>query len=127
MSEAEEVNDTGPDNVVDLPDEDVDLDLDLMGNEALGKPTTVRLDGQVIHIMHAGDWTAAAMRGASTGDWDTWAREVIEDDREYQVWEDANLRNSQMEAVFREAGRQARMSAGKSQRQSGSRRLTRKR
>ena len=102
-----------------------DLDLDEM-QEVSGDPITVRLEGSVIHIMHAGDWTASAMRAAANGDWDAWAREVIESNDEYQVWEDANLRNSKIEAVFAEVGRRSRMSMGKSKRPSGSRRSTRK-
>lgn len=126
MSEAEDMHDH--DNVVDLQDdEDVDVDLDLLGTESTGEPTTVKLDGVVIHIQHAGDWTSAAMRAASSGDWDDWARAVIDNDDEYQVWEDANLRNAQIEAVFQQCGRKARMTQGKSQRRSGSRRNTRKR
>ena len=127
MSEAEDTRD----NVVDLPDEDVDLDLDALDDqlrrEALGIATTVKLDGVVIHIAHAGDWSSGAMQAASTGDWDNWAREVIEDADEFRAWTEADLRNYQIEAVFRECGRQARMSMGKSQRRSGSRRATRKR
>lgn len=121
MSEAEE-----QDNVVDLPEDDVDVDLDALGTEAAGDPTTVKLDGTVIHIQHAGDWTAAAMRAAASGDWDEWARAVIDSDEEYQVWEDANLRNSQIEAVFNQCGRKARMTQGKSSKRSGSRRATRR-
>lgn len=113
------------DNVESI--EDVDVDLDAMGREASGKPTTVKLDGIVIHIQHSGDWTSAAMRAASNGDWDTWARAVIDDDKEYQVWEDADLTNNQVEAVFNQCARQARMSSGKSSRRTGSRRSTRKR
>jgi hypothetical protein len=67
------------------------------------------------------------MQAASGGDWDTWARQVIEDDEEFKVWEGADLRNYQIEAVFKECGRQARMSMGKSQRRSGSRGRTRRR
>ena len=120
------------DNVRDLhEDEEVDLDLDAqdeqLRREALGVPSTVRLSGKVIHVMHAGDWSSTAMQAASGGDWDTWAREVIEDDDEFTVWSDANLRNYQIEAVFRECGRQARLSMGKSQRRSGSRHGTRRR
>jgi hypothetical protein len=111
--------------------EDVDLDLDSqdeeLRREGLGKPSTVRLDGIVIHIMHAGDWSSSAMQAASTGDWDTWARQVIEDDEEYKVWEGADLRNYQIEAVFKECGRQARMSMGKSPKRSGSRGRTQRR
>ena len=123
MSEAEDLHD----NVIDLPDdEEVDVDLDTIGTEATGEPTTVKLDGVVIHIQHAGDWTTSDMRSASTGDWDDWARAVIDDDEEYQVWEDANLRNAQIEAVFQQCGRKARMTQGKSMKRSGSRRPTRK-
>lgn len=122
------VSDIGP---IDEPEEEVDLDLDAqdeqLRREGLGKPSTVRLDGKIIHIMHAGDWSSTAMQAASTGDWDTWARQVIEDDGEFGVWSDADLKNYQIEAVFRECGRQARMSMGKSQRRSGSRRGTRMR
>lgn len=121
MSEAEE-----QDNVIELPDEDADVDLDAIGKEAAGTPTTVKLDGTIIHVQHAGDWTSSAMRAASSGDWDTWAREVIDSDEEYQVWEDANLRNNQIEAVFQQCGRQARMSQGKQERRSGSRQRTRR-
>jgi hypothetical protein len=117
------------DNVTPLeqPEEDVDVDLDAFEDEARGKPTTVKLDGIVIHILHAGDWTSTAMRAAASGDWDTWARAVIEDDEEYQVWEDAELTNNQVEAVFIQCGRSARMSQGKSAKRTGSRRSTRRR
>src|SRR5580765_797942 len=108
-------------------EEDVDVDLDAMDNEAAGKPTTVRLDGIVIHIQHAGDWSTTAMRAATNADWDTWARNVIVDDKEYEVWEEADLTNNQVEAVFVQCGRSARMSAGKSQKRTGSRRSTRRR
>jgi hypothetical protein len=113
----------------DLEDVDVDLD-DIdedLRNERVGKPTTVRIDGKVIHIAHAGDWSSSAMRAASMGDWDTWAREVIEDDREFRIWADADLHNYQVEAVFDQCGRQARLNAGKSQRRGGSRRSSRRR
>lgn len=128
MSEA---HDEHGDNVVDLPDEEVDLDLDdiddQLRREALGKPTTVKLDGKVVHIAHAGDWSSGAMRAASNGDWDTWAREVIDDPQEYRIWVDADLRNYQVEAVFSECGRNASLSMGKSQRRSGSRTRSRRR
>jgi hypothetical protein len=112
-------------------DQEVDLDLDALDEqlrrEGLGEPSTVRVDGAVIHIMHAGDWSSTAMRAASSGDWETWAREVIEDDAEFETWTEADLHNYQIEAVFRECGRQARLSSGKSQRRSGPRRNTRRR
>lgn len=116
------------------PDEDpeeVDVDLDLISDtlqrEVVGDPLTVRIDGTVIHILHAGAWPSSAMRAATSGDWETWARSVIEDDEEYETWLDADLKNYQIEAVFNESGRQARMSMGKSRRPSGSRKRSRKR
>jgi hypothetical protein len=116
------------------PDEDdeveVDVDLDLLSDtlrkEAVGEATTVRIDGTIIHVSHAGDWSSTAMRSAASGDWETWAREVIFDDEEFQAWMDADLHNYQIEAVFNECGRQARLSMGKSRRHSGSRRNSRR-
>lgn len=122
-----------PGSVSPGPDEseEVDLDLDLdsesLRKEAVREPTTVRLNGTVIHIMHTGDWPQSAMAQAANGDWGQWARLVIENDEEYQVWMDADLRNYQIEAVFQECGRSARMTMGKSVRPSGSSRRTRRR
>jgi hypothetical protein len=101
---------------------DVDLDMidEALRKEVIGQPVTVRLDGKVIHVSHAKDWSSTAMRAASAGDWDTWAREVIDDDDEFRLWAEADLKNYQIEAVFEECGRQSRMSMGKSRRRSGS-------
>lgn len=108
----------------------VDVDLDLLDEslrkERVGQRITVRLAGKVVHVQHSKDWSSTAMRAASSGDWDTWAREVIEDDDEFAVWVDADLRNYQVEAVFDECGRQSRMNMGKSGRRSGSQRGTRR-
>jgi hypothetical protein len=102
----------------------VDVDLDLIDEslrkEAVGQSVTVRLDGKIVHISHAKDWSSTAMRSAAAGDWDTWAREVIDDDSEFQTWVNADLRNYQIEAVFNECGRQSRMNMGKSRKRSGS-------
>lgn len=110
---------------------EVDLDLDLMDeqlrNERVGKPVTVRIDGTVIHITNAADWSSSAMELASQGNWTGWAREVIENDDEYKVWLGADLKNYQVEAVFDECGRSSRMDAGKFRKQSGSRRGSQKR
>jgi hypothetical protein len=118
------------DNVRELPEEEVDVDLDAIDEalrrEALGDPTTVRIDGVVIHIAHASDWPSSAMRAANTGDWETWARAVILNDAEFQAWADADLHNYQIEAVFAQCGRQARLNAGKSARYSGSQRRSRR-
>jgi hypothetical protein len=117
----------------DEPDDDIEVDVDLdvlsepLRRESVGQPTTVRIDRTVVHVTHANDWSSSAMRAASTGDWDSWARAVIEDDEEYQAWMDADLKNFQIEAVFAECGRQARLTQGKSARLSGSRRRSRKR
>ena len=117
----------------DLPEdvEDVDLDLDLIGDslrqERVGAPTTVRIDGEVIHIKHAASWSASAMRAASIGNWDEWAEEVIESKEEFGIWVDSDLENFQIEAIFQECGRKARMTMGKSPRRPGSRRRSRTR
>jgi hypothetical protein len=103
---------------------DVDLDMldDVLRKESVGESTTVRLDGKVVHVSHAKDWSSTAMRAASAGDWDTWAREVIDDDDEFRIWVNADLHNYQIEAVFNECGRQSRMNMGKSGKRSGSQR-----
>jgi hypothetical protein len=112
-------------------EEEVDIDLDELDDslrsEAVGKSTTVRIDGEVIHVQHAGDWSSSAMRASMSGDWETWAREVILDDDEFETWMEADLRNYQIEAIFSECGKKARMNMGKSRRQSGSSRRTRRR
>lgn len=115
------------------PDEEevVDLDLDLTSDklrrESVGEPTTVRIGGVVIHISHASDWSSTAMRAANAGNWEVWAREVIENDTEYEAWVEADLRNYQVEAVFSECGQHANISSGKSSRPSGSRKNSRRR
>jgi hypothetical protein len=114
------------DDWVEVPQDeqpvDVDLDAidDVLRKEVVGEGVTVRIDGKVIHVSHAKDWSSSAMRAASAGDWDTWAREVIDDDAEFRVWVEADLKNYQVEAVFEECGRQSRMNMGKSRKRSGS-------
>jgi hypothetical protein len=115
----------------DGPEQDVDLDLDAISEplrrEAVGQSTTVRINGKVVHIRHANAWPASAMRAANVGNWDTWARAVIDDDSEFAVWVGADLENFEMEAVFSKCGELARLNMGKSQRYSGSRRNSRRR
>jgi len=60
-------------------------------------------------------------------DWDDWAREVIPDDAEFQIWVGADLHNYQIEAVFAQCGRKARLNQGKSQKSYGSSRRSRRR
>lgn len=120
-----------PPGTVAGPDEEVDLDLDTQSEalrrEAVREPTTIRLNETVIHIMHTGDWPQSAMVQASLGNWEAWARLVIEDDEEYETWMDADLRNYQIEAVFSECSRNARMTMGKSGGPSGRRQRTKRR
>jgi hypothetical protein len=116
-----------------VPDEEetVDVDLDLIGDElrreTVGRPTTVKIDGVIIHVNHANSWPTSAMRAAGGGDWETWGRAVIEDDDEFQAFMDADLANFQVEAIFSQCARMARLNAGKSARFSGTRRNSRKR
>lgn len=115
------------------PEDDVAVDVDLdfidevLRKETVGEPTVVRIDGSIIHVSHAKDWSSTAMRAASQGDWDTWAREVIEDDMEFRIWIEADLRNYQVEAVFNECGRQSRLNMGKSRKRYGSQNHSRRR
>ena len=115
----------------DTAEEEVDLDLDLEGEqlrkERVGKPTTVRVGGRIIHILHPGAWPSSAMRGAGQGDWDAWAQGVIDDPKELKLWIELDLENYQIEAIFAKCGENARLTVGKSQRRSGSRANTRKR
>ena len=108
----------------------VDVDLDeqdeALRAEAVGEPTTVRLKGKVFHIVHTGDWSSKAMKAAAEGDWDGWAIEVLPE-HEYPDWDELNLKNYQIEAVFVKCGEKAAMNAGKSQRLSGSRQRSRRR
>lgn len=100
-------------------DEVIDLDLtaeDKRLREAVGKPTTVKIDGVVVHIAHAAEWPSTAMKAATSGNWDAWADDVIVDDEEREAFIDANLANYQLEAVFELCGKAARTSAGKSKR-----------
>lgn len=109
---------------------EVDVDLDLISEslrrEAVGEPTTVRIDGRVIRVAHASDWSSTAMQAAASGNWEGWAEEVIESPEEYQIWLDADLRNFQVEAVFNQCARQARLTMGKSKKRSGSRNPSRR-
>jgi hypothetical protein len=100
-------------------DEVVDLDLtveDKRLREAVGKPTTVRIDGMIIHIAHAAEWPASSMRAATQGNWEDWAAGVIPDDDERVAFIDADLANYQLEAVFELCGKAASASRGKSKR-----------
>lgn len=112
-------------------EEEVDLDLDLISDElrreTVGKPTTVRIDGVIVHVNHANAWPTSAMRAAGQGDWESWARAVIPDDNEFQAYADADLENFEIEAIFAQCARMARLNAGKSGRLSGSRQRSRKR
>jgi hypothetical protein len=99
--------------------EEVDLDLtadDKRLREAVGKPTTVRIDGVVIHILHAAEWPSSATQAAAKGQWDDWMDGVIPDDDERMAMIDADLTNYQLEAVFEECGKAANMKLGKSRR-----------
>jgi hypothetical protein len=117
---------------VEEPDGEVEVDIDLddlqdqLGAEAEEKPTTVRINGKIIRIVHAGNWPATAYRAMLQGDFDTWAEGVILNDKELKVWMDADLTLAEMEAVVTQCARSARLGRGKSQRQSGSSRNARR-
>lgn len=100
-------------------EETVDLDLkaeDARLREAVGKPTSIRVEDTVVHIQHAGEWSSAASKAAANADWDGWADEVILDEDECQAFKDANLMLYQIEAIFEVCGRKGNMNSGKSKR-----------
>jgi hypothetical protein len=110
--------------------ETVDLDLkaeDSRLREAVGQPTTVRIDGVVVHIAHLAEWPASATKAAARGDWDAWASDVIDNDDELEAFNNADLLNYQLEAVFDECAKQGNMTAGKSRRSGSSSRRTQRR
>jgi hypothetical protein len=108
--------------------EEIDLDLSALEaqlREAVGKPTTVKIDDKtVIHIDNAASWSAKAMAASASGNWNGWASEVIEDDDELDAFLSTNLKNYQMEAIFDECAKQSNQSAGKSRRSGSSSRRT---
>jgi hypothetical protein len=110
--------------------ESFDLDLkaeDSRLREALGTPTTINLpDGGVVHIANIGEWDGAAMKAASSADWESWATAVIDDEDELQAFLDADLVNYQLEAVFEACTKTGNL-GGKSKRSGSSSRGTRKR
>lgn len=114
----------------ELDEEVIDIDLDEIDEqlraESVGKATVVRIGGVIVHIQHANDWSSTAMRALGNADYDDWAAEVIEDEKELKAFLDADLHNYQLVAIAREASRQARLNRGKSQRRSGSSRTGRK-
>jgi hypothetical protein len=108
---------------------EIDLDLDALDaqlREAVGKPTTVKIDGQVVHIANAADWSGDAMQASSKANWDEWAEEVIEDEDELDAFLKANLKNYQYEAIFTKCAELSNQSPGKSQRSAGSSRNSRR-
>jgi hypothetical protein len=107
------------DGLTEFDEEAVDLDLkvdDVRLREAVGQPTTVRIDGKVIHIVHVAEWPGSAIRASSVGDWATWATETILDDEERNTFLDADLLAYQLEAVFELCAKKGNVKPGKSRR-----------
>lgn len=111
-------------------DEVIDLDLDDLDEqlraESVGKPTVVKVGGQVIHILHANDWSSTAMTALGNADFTDWAIKVITDPEEREAFLEADLKNYQFQAIAKEAMRQARLNRGKSRKPSGSSRTGRR-
>jgi hypothetical protein len=118
MGEVEELNG----NIIDL---DLDLE-DAVLRESVGKPTVVRVHGKVIKIQHPSLWSTTAMKAVNNADWVAWAQEVIEDPDEYRHFEECNLLNFQMQAIFKRCGQDAGSDLGKSKRLASSSNGTRK-
>jgi hypothetical protein len=104
------------------PDDDVDFDLDAedtLLREAVGRPLTVRVSGEVIAIPHPTDWPHTANTAAAGADFGAWAQAVLSED-DYKVFLGANLRNYQVEALFAQIQRRAGINPGKSPSSRGS-------
>jgi hypothetical protein len=111
--------------------EEIDLDLSALEaqlRESVGKPIVVKIDSEtVIHIDNAAEWSGKAMAASSRGDWEGWAKEVIDDDDELDAFLDSDLKNYQMEAIFDECAKQSNQAPGKSRRSGNSSRGSRRR
>jgi hypothetical protein len=98
-------------------DEDfVDLDLDAddqLLREAVGQPIRVKVGGQVIEVPHPQDWPHTANTAASNAEFGAWAAQVLSDE-DYKVFQGANLRNYQVNALFEHVNKRAGVSPGKS-------------
>lgn len=100
--------------------QEFDLDLeadDAKLREAVGDPTVINLKGgHIIHVAHVAEWSSAAMEAASKGNWDDWADQVIHDDKERDLFDDANLAAYQLNAIFEACGKAGGVGSGKSKR-----------
>jgi hypothetical protein len=108
---------------------EVDLDLDAedtLLREALGKPVTVRVGGKVISVPHSKAWPHTANTAARIADFDNWAALVLSPE-DYKVFDGANLKNYQVDALFEAIRKHTGMGPGKSPSSQGSSRSTRKR
>ena len=104
------------------PDDDVDLDLDAedtLLREAIGRPLTVRVAGEVITVPHPTDWPHTANAAASRADFTAWAEAVLSD-ADYKVFLAADLRNYQVNALFEHVNKRAGVGPGKSPNSRGS-------
>jgi hypothetical protein len=112
-------------------DEDLAVDLDLDADdallrEAIGAPTTIRLNGKVLTVPHMKDWEHNATQFMSQGLFAAWARRVMSDD-DFKAFQDAELKNYQVERIVEICQRNSGTTAGKRSRPSPSSRSTRKR
>lgn len=111
-------------------DEDaVDLDLDaddVLLREAIGAPTTVRVNGKVLTIPHQKDWPHIASAFLGQGSFSAWARRVMSP-QDFERFEAADLHNYQVEQIVRLISEAAGIPPGKRSPQSRSSARTRKR
>lgn len=107
----------------------VDLDLDAedaLLREALGQPLTVRVGGKVISVPHPNAWPHAANEAAGRAEYSTWARGVLSGD-DCNTFLAAELRNYQVQAIFKHVNKKSQTDPGKSPASRGSSKATRKR
>ncbi len=84
--------------------ERVDLDLDAEDKalrEAIGLDTSVKFKGRTVHFAHPMTWSNQAMDASISGDFGSWAREVIRDEEELEHFLAQNPLIYQFEAIFK--------------------------
>lgn len=110
-------------------EEPVDLDLDaedVLLREAVSRPITVKVAGKVITVPHPDAWPHAANEAAFRADFSTWARGALSDE-DFKAFVAANLRNYQVQAIFKHVNRRNGTDPGKSPGSRGSSKSTRRR
>ena len=114
----------------DAEEADVDLDLDaedeVLRKEAVGEPTTIRINGKVITFPHQKDWPHEASIFLNNGNSIAWAQRALTA-ADFKKFSDAKVRNYQLERIIEVVSANGGITPGKPPRRSRSSRSTRPR